>query len=491
MDQKVRLHGDYVANIHKFVEIDDFVDGDNKAVAPYLIPYASETVDDPEARKAWQSRVNRLCHENDCEPILSVHLSHLEQVVNFGALVDNPKMGAILIDATGYEDSGQEVFGQALDGFLRHGRVGVLVEGDAAVAEDRDTAEFTGERSYQIVYSARDILYWAHFHKGPRKGQLREVLLRDQPIDGHHGYVRFFFADGSDMNTEAPFTKQVLQGDKLDMPLKLNGEDITMKVVEQVTGGLSSIPFVLIGKGIEQSILKLPAQYSKGLLNDRSARDNVNYRQGFQKIVMAGVRADQVKYMSEQTVVCISDPAATVTALPPGEVSGLQDVIVAKETKLRRQGMKQVHALVADGSKDVQSAESKGMDNQTLVKFYDKVLNLFQRKLTKIYQLHAEYEGFPGEVTISIPRNYNLEDPAAKRSDRAVVFSQASALGVLSVRQQVLLQGLNEMTSLVPDDNDMTGEDTRKRLMDDVRAAKAPEELGVGPFGNRDPLANL
>lgn len=474
MSYKFTHHPEYLSSLGKWHEISDFRDGDTDRVLGYLIPFDSERADTPQAKATFHSRQRRLSNENDIAPIADVHLSHLSQPINFGKLADNPQLATIIADADGEGTSEQRLVKDLLSGFLDHGKAGLLVDGTDAIATTRAEVEATGERSYQVLFSATQIRYWAKFKSGRRRGQLAEVVLDAEPridADGKsHGRLqRFYFEPGVENNPEALFQKQILElaepGD-----IEATESEIELIVAEEAIGSLPEIPFVLFGRGLADSILRMPAQMNKALLNDRSHRDNIHYYQAHQRLVATGCGPEDIKAMAEYTVTCIENEQATIQPIPASDPASLTQKIAEKEIKLKRYGMKRLNELVSASSAQVQSADSKALDQKALIAWYDEVLDELQKFLVKVFIFHMLFEGVTEEPSISVPRDYGLDDPQAIRSDRSVIFSEAGALGADDVQKQILKQQLQEMPTVIPDE-DETQAEALQRLMDSVDTA--------------------
>ena len=170
--QSIIFHPQFLKERAKYIEISDFVDGDVDLLKSkdYLIPYDSESGNTVDAKRSWASRLRRLSNENECDPPLRINCGHLSQRINFGELASNKTMQSILDDVTGYGMSAQEMLSELFWYFLPHGKVGVLVDGTRADSPSLQQAREIGERSYQVLYSAAQIVYWDVFKEGKQKG---------------------------------------------------------------------------------------------------------------------------------------------------------------------------------------------------------------------------------------------------------------------------------------------------------------------------------
>lgn len=484
---EVVAHPEYLQDSPTYDKISRFVDGDVTRVSKYLIQYDSERPNTDDARRAWESRKERLTNENEVDPPLQVNLSHLNQPLNFGVLADNETMKPIIEDVTGLGCSAQEMFKKKLSLYMQHGKVAVLVDGPSKVADSKAQAQEAGERSYQVLYSAAHILDWKVFTKGSRRGQLAEVVLCEEPYksDGDKWYkrlVRFYFPSGYAAGRDEVFWKQELQAQShfttsvynetvLDYPDKPQTYDI----MSDVPGGLKQIPLVIIGDGLKDSAMRAVTHENEALLNLRSILDNVLYYQGYQRNIGTGMKPEDIKSVAEYLFVTVDNEKAAVHTIEAGDPEGIFKRVRGRENRARRLGMFEFNKLVAEDSREEPSAESKALDSKGRLARYNDILDLFQKKLRKIYELHAQYEGLSEEeIDISIPRDFGLDDPEAVISKRSVVFSQAGQLGAVDVQKQVLKQGVNELR-VIPDEGEKE-EETRAKLMQSVDTATSPAE---------------
>ncbi len=470
-------HPEWLASRDAWKRISDFVRGTTERVLPYLIKYPSEEEQGDGPKRAWQSRLARCINENDVKPVKTVLMSHLSQRVNFGDLTANDRMASILADVTRRRVPAQKMYKMMLSAYLDDGRVAVLVDSPPVIAQSAIDAAANKERSYQVMYRAHTIRYWSYFEEGPRAGQLAEIVVDAPPIiEGKKAYEslkRFYFA-GKGANINEPFSRQILKGKELSA-VEIDEKSKQFDVVDEVDATLPVIPFVIVGEGLEESSMEMIAQYNFKLLNDRSACDNVYYKQNFQKIFTFGFTKDELKTLSENTIVNCSNPEGQVIAIPPGDAAGMNERIKALETKLRRHGLKQMNQIVSDGSAQVQSADSKVLDMIALNEWCNEVADDFSAALTEIYSLHAMYENYDEPIKITIPRDFGLDDKETERTMDQITYSQATDLDVLEVRKAILRKGVASLKNLVPEKKEEGEDETRQKLLDAVTGAAPPE----------------
>ena len=72
-------------------------------------------------------------------------------------------------------------------------------------------------------------------------------------------------------------------------------------------------------------------------------------------------------------------------------------------------------------------------------KLYDNTLDALVTALTRIYKIHAIFEGdSPENVAVTIGRDYGLEDSQNKANKSNNVFTQAGIVGAKDVQRQVV-----------------------------------------------------
>lgn len=497
MIEHIKFHPEYSNSHSKWKTIDDFIDGSNDRVLRYLQQWASEASNTPDAVKAFQRRQRRVCNENEVYPILEVLIGYLGQPISFGRFssteAQDSNLAIILEDVTGFEMSAQAAFKEALRLYLRHGRAGILVEGPAELSKSAGGARLTNERSYQCIYTALEIKDWSYFRTGPKRGQLSSVLLADGNVTTEAGtfakYLRYSYKP-------ANLEKYVVESLISKSPHVADNcrDEIEVEVTPVSIGYLDRIPFVLIGKGLDECQLKIPVAYNEKLLNLRSEHDNIDYFQSSKRTILTGCTGDDIETMNEQTVTCIPNQEASVHSIDPGDPKSLSERIQRMEVKLRRFGLKQYNQIVSENSAQVQSADSKELDMKGLKVWLNELLDMFQKKLRQVYALHAQFEGVKEQVEVTISRDFGLDDKVGIEQERGSLFSRSGSLGAREVQKQVVLQQISEMRNIVPE-QDEDVEAARERLMDDVRNAQ-PEPPSIGALGfksnsNRSPLDNV
>jgi len=474
----LKNHPELVSNYSTYRGIADFVDGSKSRVSGYLIRYQTESPTTPQGNQAFSNRLDRLYNVNYCEPYLTLHLGHLSQKI-FISPADSEALAVIKSDCTGYGQDYLEVAREMLWYYMRDGMVGVLVERDPDVAPTIELAQEANERSYQVVYQAKNIRNWSHFEDGRFKGKLKELLL-DAPAwsDKSGTFPQIHRYQMSEMGA---VTYELLRSrDQSGLSISRNAQ-AEFDVIEFGALELEEIPFVFFGSGPDESYLKSVWELNIALLNQTSILSNCNYNQGFQRSFVAGASEEEVKLAGEFLISLLSNPDATIHTIPAGLPEATAQEIAVTKNELNRRAKFEFNQL-ADDTRQVQSAESKEKDMRGRVGIYNYTLDLLEKRLTKIYQLHSIYEGEdPEAVSVVISRDYGLEDETLLQQDLSEVFAQARELGALEVQKAVLRTRIRRL-KLVPKP-DQTEADMLAELDGEIETATGKQESGLASAG--------
>lgn len=449
MAYKIASHPDVAKYLNSWLQIDDLVDGSLCRVARYLLKYATEEVNHAKAQAHYTQRLARLVYDNLCDPILTIHLAHLSQKVTWGGL-QSDKFVTIRDNASGMGENAESVAREIIYNYLKDGLVGVLVDAPADASLP----------SYQVVYPAISIRNWQRFTSGPKRGQFKSICLQEHPFIGadNKAYDQVRIVEYDDDQTYP--TYKVLRASKektyLDLAnasrattagelLITNFCDHDYELVETGQLSIDVIPFEMIGCGMPESVLKDVYQDARSIMNKTSAKDNILYYQAFQRVLGAGMKAEEIDKWSESIIAIAQDPSANIQTIEPANPAALDADIERAKARALRKGLMQHNQLVED-TRQVQSAESKTKDMVARIKFYDQTLDMLERKLHTIYGFHAlfENEELP-ELNIKFVRDYGLEDTSIESTEDALVYSQAGQLGVVELQREVLRKYVAKM----------------------------------------------
>ena len=456
MKMKISYHPRFLDEKQTYSEIDDWYDGRLSRVIKYLIPHQSESNNTPESSRAWEARRARTTNENDMKPAVKIHVGHLAQPVEWGKFGEEPRLAPVLDDVSGLGDSPERFFIKSFTKYVLHGFLGIYVEGpeiapDAPEETINDVQE-SRSHSFQILFDAHSIRNWARFSSGPYRGQLSSVLVARGVVEfeGNKGERLDLFEIRPGKN----FTRTELFVKKGEKPDKEGG--IPATVIARFQGNVPEIPIVLIGEGLESTVMGDVAQRHNSLFNQTSIYDSINYYQGFKWSIITGARAEEISARSEFQVTLVSNENASVHTIESGDPTAIASRCEGMRYRLRRLAMFDMNALTNDESKMIQSAESKEHDVQGRKEIYDTILTDFEKSFSHVYRLHAFYEGAPAlygdkSAMIKFGRNFKLTDPISEITRSNLVFSQATVLGAQQTRKEIFRQNVIANVETDPD----------------------------------------
>jgi len=472
---KIHRHPQLVEDQESHVGIDDFVRGKKKYVDKYLQMYSTELEDSAAARRAFQNRKARSYNKNLCKPILKTHAPNLAQKLNLSG-TDSERMSAIVEDITGYGVSIARFRSQCAWEMLKHGILGVLVEGPALIAADRQTAQELRERSYSILYRVSEIFYWRFVESGPRKGEIGDVILyADAVKDKTTGKtVRMFdryFLGLIDESENADLT--VIHQKLIEDGNSIGERDTKVRVVGETALAIDQVPFVLIGEGVKKSVLDDVWQLNAAHFNQQSLLTNVNYKQGFRVPIISGDIDTSLiaKGISESTWLAFRGTNVSVDMIDEGEPTSIEAELHRLERFIRDVGVMMITRQVSDDTRQEQGAASKQLDMSTRIEYYSELLDELAQAFTKILRLHSQYEGEGPDDNIeaTFAKDFAIDDREQVVLERTATNAAARELSVIKVQGEVLKSYIAEM-EIVPAEGKSL-EETREELMAAVDAA--------------------
>ena len=475
-----KVHPKLTAEQYHLNGIDAFVRGDKNSViyqGGYLQAYHQSGEGGEEANAAFISRKSRAYCKKFTRRAHKTHLAHLAQTISTSGF-EGGQLDDIRKDITGFNQSLEDFSRDAMALRLKYGRFGILVDGPSSVAPTLAEAAAQGERSYAVLYSTRDILWWECFKHGPRKGQLKSLVLRDQVEKNEEGeyqlYRRFFFADKSSQN----YSWQTLKSRDSNIRAVLSiDKDIDVEVIEKGEGELDEIPFVLVDDTVEESAYFDGWELEAAHINILSAHTNIIFQQGFRIVVISGTNVDQetvARGVSEATIWTFRGENVSVHIVPAGDPTASEKDLIRLENQLWRMLMFD-NMKHSDDTRQVQSTSSRAKDEAARVDFYDSTLDVMEGALSRVLQLIVRFEsGGESDVALTFARDYGLEDAESELAHRLATNAQARELGVTDVQKELLKLNISELRLLPDDDGDV--DVTRQRLYDAVDAAQSPEQ---------------
>lgn len=478
-------HPELEKSLADYTGILDFLEGSLSTISGYVNKYQAEDAQNKEALDHFNLRLRQLYHKPIMEPSHQIHMAHLNQAIKWGG-IEESAIKDFLEDVTGEQVTAQDFLSEMLWYRIGLGKVGVLVDGPKSDGQtkSKDEARSAGERSYQILYRADQIKYWEFALSGDLKGKLVKVVLVDKPRTTEQGETiprlrRFFYPPGANQ-----YSWQVLELRTGDGSVKAKSAGAgrqKWEVIEEGSGTLSEIPFVMWGRGLKDSILRNVWQLEKANLNNGSVKTNIMYRQGFQRTIVAGAKDHELKMIGESIINKVADHDAKVQTIEPGnpEAHFKEEALI--ESRAQRIALLQHNQLV-DDTRQVQSAESKAKDLTAREKYYNKILDEAQRILKKIWGFHFEFEGIQGaeKLQISISRDFGLKASDEEIKERTNISFLARQVGATEVVKEVLKTEISKSNWTVTKDNE-TEEELKQRLYDIVDSAELPE-VTASPF---------
>lgn len=452
MVDKIYVHPALASQINMLTLIADMTDGTLSRVSKYLRPYMTESGQNvsPDGISNFANRQSRLYHINNCEPFIWIHLAHMSQDITVTGW-DSKRAELIKADVTGEGQSAQSMAEDMLWYYMRDGRVGILTEKQPSISSTALGAEASGERSYQILVVSKNIVYWNKFREGAFRGQLAEVVIRDEDelVGGEWRQVyRRYKTDGLSNYTVDILRTRDSSG--LDLT-QTTGQDVDY--VNTLNGAVPFIPFTIFGSSVEDSFLHSIVENNVAHMNLGSVVSNIIYNQGFERNIIVGAKPEEIKKMGEWLVTVIDNENTKVFTLSAGNPEAGFKEKAELNNHIYRRGKFEFNQL-ADDTRNVQSAESKERDMASRKKLYDNTLDALVTALTRIYKIHAIFEGdSPENVAVTIGRDYGLEDSQSKANKSNNVFTQAGIVGAKDVQRQVVKTNLREIV-LIPNENE-------------------------------------
>jgi len=502
----------------------EFREGDEETLVSegYILPFHSEGTVEAKALNLYQDRIKRSYPLTLTNSILHAHKAHLAQNISFsGVDVQSEQLQTILDDVTGYDKSHKKAYTDLVCDFLSMGMVGVLVEGTANTSQSEVVAREQGERSYQTIIRPEHIYDLQKFHEGKRKGQVRCVTLFKgaYPVKQPEAEIQ----QGKEPEYKLHFRRYYYEEVKAEDGSKVISE--SYKVVELKTkshsslltihsllsqpftelekqgeimeGALEEIPFYTIGNGPESaSIMRAVIYLDQALLNKTSVIGNTNYYQAFRKILIAGELSKEDRIAFAANLVAFFDnPDIKPHVIEPGNAEAVEkerDFIISWAVKI---GMLRFSQFHDEGTKQVQSAESKAKDLDLIKEFYNDILDEFEPFLRKIYNAHAEFEGLQATddkgLQVNLARDFNgLVDPEQEQLDDALILANHQKLGEVGDKlfKQVMAKVVSRMR-INPEEEESQAM-TRNQLIEEVmNATIQKDDLGLIPPGRNPRIA--
>lgn len=470
-------HPIYTAELPDLIKIDDFVCGSKQRVVngTYITPYVTESDNTQEALQSYSMRLARSYNKNISRPYLEIHYAHLSQPITHG-VKDVGAMEEIIADITGYGDTLDTFVRSAMWEYMKHGRVGALIDGANVKPSSGAEQSALGMRSYSVLYPATHIIDWEVFEKGAQRGKFEKVTLFEKPYyEGGKSFTRALRMMFVDKNRWVWQRLQAAEGKQATYynQLSFDSKETTFQVIQEGDGATDNIPFVMLGCGLDDSLIFQNVEYNWAHLNLLSTITNIIYNQGFQRSIIVGdIDEATFKRAGANIIWAFRGQSLGVHDIPPGNPEAGFRELSQLELLAMRAGLMQTYQLL-DDTRAVQSAESKALDNKARTAEYNRICDLFEDFTKQVLEFHAEYEGVnSGDFSVTIGRDFGLDDPQMVAMQQQLATSLSATVGVPSVPKEVLKDIVAKMPLVA--DEDGTVDDKRKQLMDEIDAASGP-----------------
>lgn len=466
-DKQFIVPAEYKEALPKYEATRDFADGAPEAVCnqTYIIPYASDLTSEAQAKGLLQNRIDRTTNINVCGPTIEEHLRLCSKEITVQGF-EGDKQELILKDVTGYGDSAKQGLRKAAEMRLRDGCAGVLVENDPEPGEQT--------RSFQIFYEALNILELEYFHSGIDKGRVKRVVLRNANALGDdgkmHARAKCYYKESDSagiVNVEVwEFESDNLANDEL-----------TYAVIETHEIRLPYVPFIPLGRGPADSLIRDIWPINKGILNTNSILQNINYHQGFKTTVFFNVGDEGLGQVAEYSAIAVDGLQADLKQIEPGDPVAVEKYRNFLIHWAKRIGMHQLRQLQDDFTKNTQSAESKSKDLAAFEDFCNDLCDELEQKLEEVYKLHLLYENENtgqdalDNVRVTISRDFNLTDTEYELQKDALLWTWAAEMpqeALQALKKQIIKKYVSEM-KLIPGEQ-LTEEEERKELLELIDA---------------------
>lgn len=480
----IQNHPELNSALLDYCGILNFLEGSIGTISTHLVRYQAEEDGTKEAINHYSMRLKRLYHKPIMEPSHQIHMAHLNQKIKWGTIGES-KIKDFLLNVTGKGDTAEDMFEDMLWYRIGLGRVGVLVDGPKRTKpnETELDAKIEGLRSYQVLYRADQIKFWEFPIRGPLAGKLRKLVLCDEPEYTEDGKVlqrlrRFFYRSDSDNSYTWQILREAEQASGANKKKTSSGE---WEVIEEGTGEIDQIPFVIWGDGLSDSLFRNVWGLEVANLNNNSSKTNIITKQGFQRIIVAGAADNELKKVGESIINKIKNENAKVYTIEAGNPDAAFKEEGLIESRAQRIALLQHNQLV-DDTRQIQSAESKEKDMAAREKFYNKILDEAERKLKEIWALHYQFEGLAGgeSIQISIVRDFGLKSSEVEMKERTSLSFMARSLGATDVAKEVLKTEISRTTFTVTEDE--TEAELKQRLyeaVDSVADPLAPDQTAA------------
>ena len=388
----------------------------NVMTTEYIVPFESEAEGGNSHKDAplTKNRIKRSYYENLIKPIVQKHKAFISQPADVeGMPEDDPRL--INIDARG--TSFATFRSKAYEHFLITGRVCLLAEAPNVQAENQAEAKRLGIRPFAKIIEPERLYRFSEFHEGERRGTLKELMffVRAEKKDGKTlSYFRRYWFEDEAIN----YSVQDYVTESNSWRTTQYGQTVVFEAVGEAQTFLETIPSRVIGHGRESSALDGLLEPACALLNRISVRDNIHYLQGFPVRVAGNLQPTDIEQFGTVSVAnwLLFRGDVKTSSLSPADPKSLNDAIRELRETIVKLGDLRILQMSVSQTKQVQSAESKGMDERTKEQVYDEILDLFAHEFSHLLRAMERFSNVNASddalasIKVEIDRDYGLSD---------------------------------------------------------------------------------
>lgn len=441
----------YLLQFESTLVADDYVDLHGRDIGGRYARAADQVSGSklPQVPRKYERRLKLLEYYNQTKLVRDIHLSNLSQEVR----LDIPDaMLELVEDVDGEGLHYSKELSRVMKGLLAHGEYGILIDVDVEA-----------QRSYHVPFTSSAILAKDKFRRGVYRGHWSELWLLDGYAKDKAGKKKVRVLHLETDADESPYRWKIFHSqENYDRINWCNIKELQLMEVEgeenEGVGSVPYIPFVMFRDDEEAPILESVQQMSYIRLNKKSAQDNIEYYQSFQRLIGHNVEPQALMILAEDGVTSyVPSPAqgaGTIQVIEPGDGTMLMQSIEALDSRIIKQGLKQIHTL-SDMSRQNQSSESKARDADTRHEYYDNLLNGYEKTYKILLDYQAEVEGVSGEeIQVSTTRNYRTAETEINVIIRQQIAGLATQLQVTPVLQTLLKHYVSELRGISEDEKE-------------------------------------
>jgi hypothetical protein len=501
----------YLRSLPVYLRHDDFIDGDVDRVRRYLVRHMSEKLKVPDpndsskriniGQQMWNIRNERLANDNLCEPILMHWLAFLTQEISHTDALSEEPWSEFFENLDGFNTPHDVFVREVFEKYLGYGRVGILVEGPADVAEGADEAQAAGERSYATLFESYEIPVCEYWKTGPDRGKVKEVVfildsMQSEDSSSRDTKVRRYWQETAgakprvqEYRVPGYIFDDVFGTTRPEQSVKKWAESREWVPLGNETEiDLDCIPVVIIGDGPRDSILySSVVPKNRELLNKKSAKDTIDYYQAFKRLAFFGVDPSQAGAWNEALAAFFKEADGKMQEVEAGNPESLTNDIDNIKREAFLDGLLRAalrHQLM---TKQVQSVDSKREDNNTLEKFLGSVVDIVERGFNDVVRFMWHFEtGSEADdeiVRVTIGRDFKIAFTESELAEQSILVAWLRDFGPAGEKAyaEIVATKLLEQRFAA---SDREAEDTlKKELADAIRQAA---EEGLDKF--RRPL---